>query len=502
MSPPLARNQAEAAGGRAEKLVEKLVGKTAGENRTAVVCVTLEVCLPCEPLNVLAISPLCPADTMPMPAPAPTTYAYFTCQPGAENPLKEELAARQPTWRLAFSRPGFVSFKCPGVKPGAIASGALPVFARTQAVSIGRVDCATLDEAANAVWQLPGVTELLRHREVRGLHVWQRDAQLPGDDDFEPGITLLAEEARQALLQAAYPEPTESSTESSAESSEQETEQSEEPVKNLISENLKLAKSEVAPQGAIVLDVVMVEPGEWYVGWHRAESRAERWPGAMLPIAAPENVVSRAYLKMEEALKWSAIPAKRGDLWVELGCSPGGASQALLDRGFRVIGVDPAEVEEPVASHPNFRHLCKRTTELRRTELLETRWLAADLNATPQYTLNAVEEIVTNPNISMRGIVLTLKLTSWNLALPELLLGYIKRVQSWGFRDVRLRQLVHNRREICLIALPSRGQRRMSRGRKQRKKPSKGSQTSNAPQSASDLRFDAPRELVSRHHFR
>jgi hypothetical protein len=44
-------------------------------------------------------------------------------------------------------------------------------------------------------------------------------------------------------------------------------------------------------------------------------------------------------------------------------------------------------------------------------------------------------------------------------------------VQSWGYKDVRLRQLAFNRQEICLAALRSRGQRRMLRlsGRQHRR---------------------------------
>ncbi|QDU55576.1 SAM-dependent methyltransferase [Aeoliella mucimassa] len=406
-----------------------------------------------------------------MSSPTASQFVFFTCQPGAEQPLKAELAASQPEWRLAFSRPGFVSFKC-GDNVGAILASRQPTFARTLSISLGRVSNSSLTAAAHEVWQIEGVAALVASQESIVLQVWQRDSLLPGENGFEPTLTPLAEEVRQALLAAAR--------ESDA----------------LTDGHLIDAK--VAPTDSVVLDVVMVEPNEWYIGWHRALARHQRWPGGMLPIAAPDDMVSRAYLKMEEALKWSGLPAVRGDVWVELGCAPGGASQALLNRGFQVIGVDPAEVDELVAGNPRFVHMRKRSNEVRRVEYAPAKWLAADLNVAPQYTLDAVEDVVAHPSTSIRGLVLTLKLADWSVASPELLTQYIERVRSWGFRDIRLRQLVHNRQELCLVALHSRGQRRMKRSRR---RPTKGA-PDDSPSGPPEVRFDAPTKMVPPHHLR
>ena len=70
----------------------------------------------------------------------------------------------------------------------------------------------------------------------------------------------------------------------------------------------------------------------------------------------------------------------------------------------------------------------------------------------------------------MRGLLLTLKLLGADLARPEKIAESIERVRSWGFGDVRTRQLAFNRREYCLAALRSRGQRRLSRRRVPKKR--------------------------------
>ena len=139
---------------------------------------------------------------------------------------------------------------------------------------------------------------------------------------------------------------------------------------------------------------------------------------------------------------------------MEIGCSPGGASQALLEHGLKVIGIDPAQVEPSVLADPNFTHVQKRGADVRRREFRGVHWLAADMNVAPDYTLDTVEAIVTHEAVNIGGLLLTLKLLDWKLAehLPE----YLARVKGWGYPHVSARQLAHNRQEVCVAALRAR----------------------------------------------
>ncbi|QDS99026.1 SAM-dependent methyltransferase [Adhaeretor mobilis] len=361
-------------------------------------------------------------------------FVFASCQYGAEVVVKSEMARRQPELRLAFSRPGFITFKLP--EESTEWQTALPrsPFTRASGFSLGKVQGAQATEMAAAVWQLPEVVAFLETNSPVDLHVWQRDAATPGKRGFEPGTTALATEVREQLGKASTCEAI--------------TQRTAEPVGP-------------APRNQWVLDVVLVEPGEWWIGCHRTEHRTACWPGGVPDLQSPEDPVSRAYMKLSEALQWSALPIARDDRCVEIGSSPGGASQRLLEAGLEVLGVDPAAMDDSVLAHPSFTHIRKRAGDVRRKTFSDSHWLFADVNATPTYTLDAVEDIVTHSSSTIRGMILTLKLTNWDLA--EELPALTERVKSWGYQDVRLRQLAFNGKEICLVALRNRSQRRLQR---------------------------------------
>jgi len=346
-------------------------------------------------------------------------FLFVTSQVGAEGALKHELARRWPEFRFAYSRPGFLTFKLPDDHLLPAHFDIESVFARAYGFSLGRARGHTPDELARGVWEVYG------DRPFTRIHVWQRDLLEPGEQDFEPSITPAALEAEEAI-RVRCPRPEALAADA-------------------------VDPTVPAPSGELVLDCILVEPDEWWVGYHRSGSVAGQWPGGMLPLQLPPEAVSRAWLKMEEALRWSQLPVEPGARWAELGSAPGGSSQALLDRGMIVTGIDPAEMDARVLAHPRFTHLRGRVTQIRRREFRKIRWIAADMNVAPSYTLDAVEAIVAHPEVHVRGLLLTLKLPQWKLAerVPE----YLDRVRSWGYNVVRARQLVHDRREICLAAL-------------------------------------------------
>lgn len=362
----------------------------------------------------------------------PNRFVFAVTQTGAERPLKNELEREHPALRFAFSRPGFVTFRAPAEITAGNEVDLRSVFARTWGYSIGKVGGAGDAELARAAWRL--VAEQAPNEPFAHLHVWARERPLPGDENYDGAAEALAHTIG-TLLREQRPES-----------------------------NPQLAVKSIAAARDLVLDCILVERDEWWLGWHRAVSPETRWPGGVPPLAVPERPISRAYFKIAEALEWSELPIAPGDRCVEIGSAPGGSCLALLERGLEVTGIDPAEMDPAVLAHPKFTHVRARAKDVKRSVFRDCRWLVMDANVAPSYTLDTLDGVLSHGGVRPEGLVLTLKLTDPKLA--EQLPGVADRLRRHGYRRVRLRQLAFNRREVCAVVTDPTGRPEQAIGRR------------------------------------
>ncbi len=345
----------------------------------------------------------------------PSKFIFVICQSGANAAARDELLA-SPSLNLAFSRPGFLTFKVVPDHPLPERFALHSTLARTYGWCVGKVAGQAGDDL---------IQQVLAHPEFEGcqhLHVFEREVVTPGTRGFEPGITPLAAAVADKFAKA------------------------------IGDTKPGLLINRVAQPDERIFDVVLVSPDEWWLGFHFGTTRPLRWPGGVPQFADHETeVISRAYFKLSEALLWSGITIRPGDVCCEIGSAPGGACQLLLEKGARVIAVDPAEMDAQLMEHPHLTHLRRRGKEIRKKDLKQVRWLLADLNIAPNYTLDTVQEIVSHDQVNVTGMILTLKLTDWELVkdIP----ANMQRVKEMGFGVVKARQLAFDRQEYCLVAV-------------------------------------------------
>jgi 23S rRNA (cytidine2498-2'-O)-methyltransferase len=339
-------------------------------------------------------------------------FVWLTHSPSSTRWLKRELATRAPELHFAFARPGLSTFKC-STEVFPREDWQLPSsFARAWGFTLGR---------ASAIAEVLTLANGLAPAPTR-LHVFERPRELA---DAEPGGPSERATAIRAALLEAKPDG--------------------------------WVHEPRARAGELVLDVIVPPEREddepWLVGWHRHSAEHGADPGGVDFLAPPPEAPSRAWSKLEEALRWGALVPRAGELAVEIGAAPGGASFALLERGLAVIGIDPGPVAPQVLGHRSgFTHLRRPFSELEPRELPRRfDWLLLDVNLAPMIALRYVEDLLRTTGARPRHAVLTLKLNDDAVAdsLPRL---HERLHRLAGKRGrVRVTQLPSDRSEVVAI---------------------------------------------------
>jgi len=341
--------------------------------------------------------------------PEQSSFVILCCAHGAESVVKRDIAGDG--WRLAFSRPGFVT-----AKQDQRHEPPTGTFIRTAVRSLGQVrgnSSSTLIDAL--VRQLDETA----HSSFDQLHVWPRDRLPIGKFGFEPGVDEVSRAVAGEIFAATRD--------------------------RLVRCD---APNRIAQPGETVLDVALVEPSHWFFGTHAANDWPTRWPGGVQPLNPASPPVSRAYYKAAEAIAWSGFDIQPGDLAVEIGAAPGGACQRLLELGSRVMGIDPAEIDPSVAQHPRFEHIRARAGDLPRRQFRGAKWMLVDSNVKPEKTLVTVGNIVTNRQTDFAGLLLTMKLGNYESA--DQIDAWRRAIDRWAPKRVAARQLARNRCEVCI----------------------------------------------------
>lgn len=334
-------------------------------------------------------------------------FAYALCNVGSEAWLIREVTRVVPGAAASYRRKGLVTFKVSGDAERALEN---VVLARVHGRSLGLAK--SVDEVIAKVGEERGLR----------LHVFARDASAEGPD--------LAWVTRASEVEGALRERL----------------------------GARVLEGTLAQPGDRVIDVIVAGEEPMLVGTRLQSSFGWRVPGGRPSIEIPADAPSRAYAKLEEALSWSGLEVRAGEVAIELGSAPGGAAYALARRGVHVTGVDPAEMDAHVLAYvgpggARVTHVAKKAGALRREDVPDgASLLICDANLAPPVILRTVTSVARWMGRSLRAAVLTLKMNDERMvdAIPSLL----ERVRALGL-EVRATQLPANRREICVVGLRS-----------------------------------------------
>lgn len=222
----------------------------------------------------------------------------------------------------------------------------------------------------------------------------------------------------------------------------------------LTPEGVEAANRMPVPEYGLAAEVIELGPDEFWLGLFK--SRRPGWgePGAHPGLEKPAAAPSRAWIKLEEAFRWSGWKPGKRPTAVELGAAPGGACYSLLERGFRVWGVDAAQMSPVCTDHPDFKHIALQMHRLQSSDLPPVvDLLLCDVNLAPAEVLPQIKKILGLRPQTARFFY-TLKL---GRAMDyKLLTAALGQVKALGFDRLRVTQLPSNHSEIFVWAERSR----------------------------------------------
>jgi len=345
-----------------------------------------------------------------------SNFAWFCVNAGSEKHLIEEVKIIFPSWRLAYSRSGMVTFKM------LEALTFLQTFSKTPFFSFARRWGINLFHG-----NFDLVAQFLKDNgPFFQVHIWEQELLGFQDEKIESLVEILAHAGSQKINQPAERGP--------------------------------------------LIQVMRIDREEFWINLQMIGANH------ILGISGGQNglntqefsqwispPISRAYYKMQNS--WSIInPQERLGHWLELGCAPGGAVQFLLEQGNKVTGVDPGKMDERLASYigqncveknpPKFHFIESSTQDVSKKMIFETfgnvDWLAVDMNLSIKQSLSFSERIIADfPSI--KGIIYTFKISHPNMIRDISLLQ--KRLFWFGFSYQQSFQWPSHRKEFLQVAL-------------------------------------------------
>ncbi len=155
---------------------------------------------------------------------------------------------------------------------------------------------------------------------------------------------------------------------------------------------------------------------------------------------------SRASMKLDEALDWYGVSPGRGEVCVDLGSAPGGWTRRLVERGARVISVDPGKLAPDLMQSSKVKHHFQSAFQFEPDEPAD--WLFCDMAWRPLEVAQLLGKWARRKWAT--HLIANIKLPM-NDKLP-MLWAARHVLEGAGWRHVRFRQLYHDRDEVTVCA--------------------------------------------------
>jgi 23S rRNA (cytidine2498-2'-O)-methyltransferase len=198
--------------------------------------------------------------------------------------------------------------------------------------------------------------------------------------------------------------------------------------------------------------------GKAYLGLSPVELNLSDWPGGMRRLAKRDAQISRAELKLQEALEVFEVELPTGGEALDLGAAPGGWTRLLLEAGLRVTAIDPADLDPRLQKYAgqlsHYRGHAERFLQSAladKSRLGSYAVLVSDVRMDASMAAHLMVDFA--PLLAPDGLAITtLKLPHESAKLkPAHLVEQALSILRQTYPQLRARQLFHNRSEITVL---------------------------------------------------
>lgn len=184
-----------------------------------------------------------------------------------------------------------------------------------------------------------------------------------------------------------------------------------------------------------------------FMGLNPAEDLLAKRLKRMRCWAPGERPISRAELKLREAIEQFDLRLPDDGRALDLGAAPGGWTRVLAEHVGEVVSVDPADLDERVTELENVTHLRCRAEELEPEAVGRFDVLTNDMNLDPPRSAQLMCEMARL--LRSGGLaVMTIKFVTRRRKRH---IGEATNILSRCYEDVRVAHMPHNARETTVL---------------------------------------------------
>ncbi len=186
---------------------------------------------------------------------------------------------------------------------------------------------------------------------------------------------------------------------------------------------------------------------ECYIGVGTAWENLSSYNGGMVMFAKDEEQISREEYKLLEAFEVFGLDLRNFRTAIDLGAAPGGWTKTLVERGLRVLAVDPAELDAKLLENNNVVHHRLMAEDFIKRYDVKVDVLVNDMKMDVIKTCDIMNTMADSLAHDGIGIV-TFKLPQKNQT-GKILDGL--RILKEKYKVIYKKQLFNNRSEITVV---------------------------------------------------